>query len=340
MRLVTTRRVNTHSQPRWGTTCGFVLILLFAACTSPARSPNGPFAATAGLYVDPTSSAKKWVTRHPDDPRADIIARNIASKPMAKWFAGTASAVTADVDRYVSAAAAVGRLPVLVAYNIPRRDCGGDSAGGLSTSAEYRAWIRAFAAGLGDRPALVVLEPDALLLLDCLSRSDARQRIALLADALSVLRTDAPGTWTYLDAGDGSATPVETMADRLTWTGVATARGIALNVSNFNRVEDVVSYGNRLRALLDPDQASGGTAPPALLIDVSRSGSGPGDSYCNPPGRRLGADPKPGGTLLGVDALLWVKPPGESDGNCGIGLGTQSGDFVPGLAMALIDGSA
>lgn len=276
--------------------------------------------------------------RHPEDPRADVIARHIASKPMAKWFAGTASAVTADVDQYVSAAAAVGKLPVLVAYNIPYRDCGGHSAARFSTGAEYRAWIRAFAAGLGDRPALVVLEPDALLLLDCLSEPDARARTALLADALSVLQGEAPGTWTYLDAGDGSVIPVDTMADRLTRSGVATAHGVALNVSNFNHIEDVVRYGNRLRTLLGSDQAPGRPSPPSLLIDVSRSGNGPGDSYCNPRGRLLGADPKLGG-IPGVDGLLWVKTPGESDGNCGVGLGSRSGDFVPELAMAVINGS-
>lgn len=257
---------------------------------------------------------------------------------MAKWFAGTPSAVTADVDRYVSAAEAAGRLPVLVAYNIPHRDCGGHSAGRLSTGAEYRTWIRAFAAGLGGRPALVVLEPDALLLLDCLSDSDAHARMALLADALSVLRTNAPGTWTYLDAGDGSVTPVETMADRLRRSGVVTARGVALNVSNFNSTEDVVRYGASLRNVLVPDRAAAGHSTPALLIDVSRNGNGPGESYCNPRGRLLGADPKPGG-IPGVDALLWVKIPGESDGDCGAGRGTRSGDFVPELAMALIDGS-
>lgn len=30
-----------------------------------------------------------------------------------------------------------------------------------------------------------------------------------------------------------------------------------------------------------------------------------------------------------ADLQLWVKPPGEPDGDCGIGTGTEAGDFSP-----------
>ena len=51
---------------------------------------------------------------------------------------------------------------MLVAYNIPFRDCAQFSAGGATTPAEYEAWIDGFAAGIGDREAIVILEPDGL----------------------------------------------------------------------------------------------------------------------------------------------------------------------------------
>jgi endoglucanase len=67
-----------------------------------------------------------------------------------------------------------------------------------------------------------------------------------------------------------------------------------------------------------------------FVIDTSRNGLGPWaptvaypdpQDWCNPPGRGLGPRPTSlTGTPL-VDAYLWVKTPGESDGECTRGLG-------------------
>lgn len=57
--------------------------------------------------------------------------------------------------------------------------------------------------------------------------------------------------------------------------------------------------------------------------------------WCNPSGQRVGAAPRIGGAS-GLDLQLWVKPPGESDGDCGIGTGTEAGDFSPTIAMKLL----
>ena len=53
-------------------------------------------------------------------------------------------------------------MPVLVAYNIPFRDCAQFSAGGATSTDEYLAWIDGFAAGIGHERAIVILEPDGL----------------------------------------------------------------------------------------------------------------------------------------------------------------------------------
>ena len=51
---------------------------------------------------------------------------------------------------------------MLVAYNIPFRDCAQFSAGGATTTDEYLAWIDGFARGIGSAEAVVILEPDGL----------------------------------------------------------------------------------------------------------------------------------------------------------------------------------
>lgn len=43
-----------------------------------------------------------------------------------------------------------------------------------------------------------------------------------------------------------------------------------------------------------------------------------------------------GNPLNGLDLQVWVKPPGESDGDCGVGAGIEAGDFSPTIAMKLL----
>jgi hypothetical protein len=115
-----------------------------------ARPNHGAIAQIAELRAD---------GRHAD---AALIEAMIET-PNAEWFTqGTPKSVRQEVRNEVNRAAAMGTLPVLVAYNIPFRDCAQFSAGGATTVAEYLAWIDGFAAGIGDRPAVVILEPDGL----------------------------------------------------------------------------------------------------------------------------------------------------------------------------------
>jgi endoglucanase len=93
--------------------------------------------------------------------------------------------------------------------------------------------------------------------------------------------------------------------------------------------------GERYAALLGDAAATA-----HFVIDTSRNGRGPWDwaaaglpsaataqDWCDPPGRGLGsppkADPDPAFPLL--DAFLWVKTPGQSDGQCDRQGGTTPG---------------
>jgi endoglucanase len=72
----------------------------------------------------------------------------IAQFPSATWLTnGTPEEVQAQARKLVSDAAKTGTIPVLVAYNVPARDCSLYSAGGAADSAAYAAWIRGLAAG-------------------------------------------------------------------------------------------------------------------------------------------------------------------------------------------------
>jgi len=300
----------------------------------PVDAGSGPLAGTSGLYVDPESNPAKWAADNAADPRAASIAGSIGSKPIARWFGNWNTNIDGDVSAYVGGATREGKMPVLVAYNIPTRDCGGESSGGAGSGDAYLAWIDGFARGIGERPALVVVEPDALAQLGCLPAGKARDdRLSLIRTAVDKIRTAAPKARIYLDAGHSAWIDAATMADRLTKVGLTGVRGFALNVSNDKTTQASSAYGAKINQEL---RANGAQAIP-FIVDTSRNGNGDRGNWCNPAGRKLGATPGP---ATGAPELtLWLKVPGDSDGGCGIAPNTPAGQFDPNLALRLINGS-
>jgi endoglucanase len=267
------------------------------------------------FYVDPDShasrQAREWRESRPEDAAAMDL---LAAQPMATWFGEWNDDITADIDDVVTRAADAGAIPVLVSYYIPYRDCGHYSAGSMNDPVAYQAWIGRFAAGIGDRQAVVILEPDALSLTDCLSEAQEEERYGLISFAVETLEANG-GTDVYIDAGHSNWLPSQETAERLKLAGIDQATGFALNTSNFQLTTDEVAFGHAVSDWLGLD---GGTH---FVIDTSRNGRGPWktddpETWCNPPGRATGTLPtiETGDDL--VDAFLWLKPIGESDGEC------------------------
>ena len=278
------------------------------------------------LYVDPNSTAKREAeTLRRSRPQDAALLSQIADQPVARWLGGWVGDIGREVDAAVSTITGTGSLPVFVAYNIPGRDCGQYSAGGANGGDAYRRWMGAFASGLRGRPALVVLEPDALAGMDCLNASGQQQRLALLREAVQVLKGQRANV--YIDAGNARWKSAEIMADRLRQAGVAQADGFSLNVSNYIDNAANIAFGERLSRLL------GGKH---FIIDTSRNGLGSTRDWCNARHQALGVAPttRTGHPL--VDAFLWIKQPGESDGNCqgGPKAGSWWGDIALELSRA------
>ncbi|MFJ8536737.1 glycoside hydrolase family 6 protein [Streptomyces sp. NPDC093591] len=283
---------------------------------SPTRTERKqqPAVVSARLYRHPDSQVLEWVRAHAGDPRHAVIESRIAAQPAAVWFADfTPQTVTARVRAVTSGGAALGRVPVVVPYAIPDRDCGGYSEGGAPDLDAYDAWIDRFAAGLGSGDVIVILEPDAVAQSECLSARERADRFASLARAGRAFKEANPKARVYYDAGhSGWNTPAK-QAERLKQAGAASAAssdGIFSNVSNFHATSDEIAYD---RQVLD---ALGGPAGLGAVIDTSRNGAGaPADGeWCDPAGRKLGRAPTLSTGEARIDAYLWVKLPGESDG--------------------------
>lgn len=313
--------VATQRKPKTPTTDSVV---------TPA-SPTASVLTGAALYVDPYSNARRtadeWKLTRPADATQ---MEKIAASPQAKWFGNWNTNVAADVDALVTRVSGAAAVPVLVAYNIPQRDCGGLSGGNATSIDQYKSWINAFAAGIGNRRAVVILEPDALAAMDCLSAGDQQTRVSLLSYAVNALRALA-ATSVYLDAGHAHWQSASVMATRLSAAGIANAAGFSLNVSNFVSDADNIDYGRQLSTLVSGKH---------FVIDSGRNGLGPtaDGQWCNPSGRALGTRPTTATGIAGLDAFLWIKNPGESDGACNGA--PAAGAWIPEYALGLAQRAA
>ncbi|MFE9116293.1 glycoside hydrolase family 6 protein [Streptomyces sp. NPDC007172] len=293
---------------------------------SPSPSPADPYPGP--YWVNPEGPAAEQVSewrRAGRESDAALIER-ISLRPQADW--PRPEGVEQQVRDLTGSAARAGRVPVLVAYDIPHRDCDGESRGGAANATAYRTWVDAFARGIGDRAAVVIVEPDAIahLVSGCPGAPSA-ERLSLLAYAVRELKR-GPATKVYLDAGHSAwITDQTTLLEPLRQAGVEQADGFSLNVSSFQTNAASAEYGHRLSAAL------GGKH---FVVDTSRNGNGPysgTDNWCNPPGRALGTPPTAATGDPLIDAYLWIKRPGESDGSCRGG--PKAGRWWPEYALGL-----
>jgi endoglucanase len=278
-----------------------------------------------GLATQPdTKSAAVVATLKASRKTAEAKAiAQISSQPVSIWLGDwySRAQLKTVIAKAFANAAKTHRTPTFVTYAIPDRDCGGYSAGGL-TPAEYTGWNAQVAASIKGHRAAVIVEPDALAMISNCPTVE-KTRVPLLRSAVKTL--SAAGATTYLDAGNSHWVAPTTMAARLTAAGIGYARGFSTNVSNFYPLPDERAYGNKVSAL------TGGTH---FVVDVSRNGRGWKGTWCNPKGAGLGINPRVGSGRTKIDALLWVKTPGASDGTCNGG--PAAGTWWHAYALALV----
>ena len=369
-----------------------------SATASTAAPADRAIGTHARLFVPPPSTGApqeilQLIKSH-DFKDAALVAE-MESIPRAVWFTGgTPAQVQQQVRQTMSQAAFERAVPVLVAYNIPGRDCAGLSAGGATNLTDYEAWISALAAGIGNGKAIVVLEPDALGLLpsNCGGPNpgypfDDTDRIAELQFAISALEAQ-PGANVYLDGTHSSWLAVGDITHRLLEAGVQNAQGFFINLSNFQPTPNLLDYGtwisDCIAIVTDPSNPLFGNngacasqyfpanpsdfstwglttawyaahmgssvATTHFVVDTSRNGNGPNNmqafaqppfnqpasvigtlansNWCNPPNAGLGLRPTTQTGVPLLDAYLWVKTPGQSDGTCDSASGQRAWDYT------------
>ena len=158
-------------------------------------------------------------------------------------------------------------LLVVLGYLLLRELGHGRAANSRLAAGEhaYDKWVKGFATGLGGRPALVIVEPDALAeLTSCRDKAQRQARLQMLAYAVKTLQTTSDRV--YLDAGHSNWVPAGQMARRLRAADVARAYGFALNVANYDGTDREIGYATALDRDLGMAKR--------FVIDTSRNGRG------------------------------------------------------------------
>ncbi|GAA0591620.1 glycoside hydrolase family 6 protein [Kutzneria viridogrisea] len=312
-----------------------------------ATTPPNPFTSCpGGLYQFSETEPLKWLAANPKHPQAKIIQEKIGAHPMVQWVGpGDADGIRGWVTDHCQRAERAGQMPVWMAYAIIDRDLADIdptqfSGGGTNSLAEYVAWAENFARGVGQHRAVVLVETDSILHMQALNKEQQRERLSALRSFIDAFARFAPNAVLYLDGGDSRWASPEQVGPWIVqlMDGATNIRGFAANVSNFNTTRDVAEFAATLQRYL----ADHGHPDTGFVIDTSRNGKGPDQwgSWCNPHGRQIGEAPTTTGAQRhGADALLWVKAPGSSDGECGAAPTARSGLFTPELAMKLITGA-
>ncbi|KAK0744603.1 1, 4-beta cellobiohydrolase [Apiosordaria backusii] len=256
----------------------------------------------------------------------------------------------------------------LVLYNLPDRDCSaGHSSGELSLDQNglnrYRTeYVQPFAQKLkaaSDLQFAVVLEPDAIGNMVTGTTSFCRNARGPQQDgiAYAIQQLQASNIHLYLDVANGGwlgwadnlAPTAAEVATILQKAGSnAKIRGYSSNVSNYNPYQTnnppaytegspsadesryATSLGNALRAR---------GLPTNFIIDQGRVAL-PGarkewGEWCNVSPAGFGQPFTTNTNNPNVDAIVWVKPGGESDGTCGMSGAPQAGAWFDAYAQVL-----
>lgn len=246
----------------------------------------------------------------------DLVNTKIVPVPKAIWLGGWSGNVFDAVTNTFNEAGS--KTPIFILYNIPFRDAGGFSSGGAGSKEEYFSWVGSIQAAIGDKKAIVVLEPDALAHATSFPDALRKERVDTLATALDIL-AKSKNALVYVDASHPEWKSADEVKQLLTELGRNNFRGISINVSNYVDLQKDIDYGN---AIGKP-----------FIIDTSRNGQASANGqWCNPRNQGLGKLPFVGNGLM--DAALWLKTPGESDGNCNGG--PNAGSWWQDIALELI----
>jgi endoglucanase len=272
--------------------------------------------------------------------RKVALLEKIADQPEAQRFSrysagGGPGAIFAQVQKIFchNLTADPGSIPIITTYFLYQAGYCETSSEIVSHRATFERQVDEMVAGIERRPAVMLLELDAIGSSRCMARTGA------LADWEADMRYEInavaslPHAVVYIEGGYSDANPPGYTARVLNAVGVRNIRGFFTNDTHMNWTANELRWGDRVSAL------TGGTH---FIINTADNGDGPLlnphpgkqgiEDLCNPPARGAGIPTTTATGNPAVDSFMWVHVPGTSSGKCNGG--TPSGTFWVARALA------
>lgn len=306
-------------------------------------------AVASMLGIDPKSLPDNLSWAQFQQEHAAAIAANsqtallakIAGQPEANRFSlysggGGPGAIYGQVHKILcdNMAADPGSVPIFTTFFLYQ--AGYCETGGqiLANRHTFERQIDEMARGIDRRPAVMLLELDAVGASKCMQQNGAlgywEADMRYEIDKLAAL----PHTVVYMEGGYADSNSPGYTARVLNAAGISKIRGFWTNDTHEDWTINEVRWGERVSQLTHGahfivNTATNGQGP---LVPANRVRDG-NEILCNPPGRGIGPLPqiKPG--YAGVDAFLWTAPPGNSSGGCNGG--PPAGTFWAAKALSM-----
>ncbi|KAK1931375.1 Endoglucanase A [Phytophthora citrophthora] len=263
-----------------------------------------------------------------DHPELMTAIETLENYAIASWFTDrqTTQEHTDMMSGLLSQCSEETRLSIVV-YGIPNKDCaaGLSSDGSVKNTDDYKAFLKELTDAVGDRKVLYVVEPDALGLLtqdgSCGASAGYLDNLKVAVEALSA----NPNAELYLDIGywmleyGTSAGNVATAMKDISTCG--RVKGVTINTSNYRSNDECTTYCTNFQSAMDSSDMR-------CIVDTSRNYNGnPTTDWCNVPTAGIGKPPTSETDVSNIDYFMWIKPPGESDGECATTGGPSAGSF-------------
>ncbi|GMF29404.1 unnamed protein product [Phytophthora lilii] len=264
-----------------------------------------------------------------DHPEFSKALETLEQHAIASWFTDrmTTDERSTMISNLLSQCSEDTRLSIVV-YGIPNKDCDAQlSAGGsVKSTDDYKAFLKELTDAVGNRKVLYVVEPDAVGLLakegSCGASAGYLDNLKVAIEALSVnanaeLYVDV-GYWMLADSTNTAK--IAPIMKQLGSCGKL--KGVTINTSNYHSNDECTTYCTNFQTAM-------GSTDMTCVVDTSRNYNGsPTSDWCNVPTAGIGKPPTSETGISNIDYFMWIKPPGESDGECATG-GTSAGSFFP-----------
>jgi endoglucanase len=256
--------------------------------------------------------------------RKVALLEKIASQPEEQRFSlysggGGPGAIEGQVQKIVCSnlSADPDAIPIFTTFFLYQAGYCESRAQILAHRSAFQRQIDELAQGIGRRPAVLLLEIDAIGSSACMAKTGALSQweadLRYEVDRLSAL----PHTVVYVEGGYSDANNVAYTARALNAVGVSKIRGFFTNDTHnmwtINEIRWARAISKRTHgAHIIVNTATNGRGP-KLNPDPATQGN---EDLCNPPGRGIGPRPTAHTGFRNVDAFLWTGPPGNSGGTC------------------------